>query len=145
MLEIKSVVKQFGPQMRAVDEVSLNLKRGVVGLIGHNGAGKTTLMQMIATLSKPSSGEIIFQGVDIVKHPDAMRTRLGFLPQDFGVYPNLSALELMQYFAGLKGVRDPERIRYLLELVNLTEHAKRNAALYSLVGCVGVWGLLKLY
>jgi ABC-type multidrug transport system ATPase subunit len=131
MLEIKNVVKQFGPHVRAVDEVSLNLKRGVVGLIGHNGAGKTTLMQMIATLSKPSSGEIIFQGVDIVKHPDAMRTRLGFLPQDFGVYPNLSALELMQYFAGLKGVRDPERIRYLLELVNLTEHAKRNAALFS--------------
>lgn len=131
MLEIKNLVKQFGPQFKAVDDLSLTLSRGVVGLIGHNGAGKTTLMQMIATLSKPTSGSITFQGVDIVKHPDAMRTRLGFLPQDFGVYPNLSALELMQYFAGLKGVRDHNRIRDLLELVNLTEHAKRNAAQFS--------------
>ncbi|WMW79292.1 ABC transporter ATP-binding protein [Undibacterium cyanobacteriorum] len=131
MLEIKNLVKQFGPQFKAVDDVSLSLQRGVVGLIGHNGAGKTTLMQMIATLSKPTGGTITFQGVDIVKHPDAMRTRLGFLPQDFGVYPNLSALELMQYFAGLKGVRNPGRIRDLLELVNLSEHAHRNAAQFS--------------
>lgn len=131
MLEIKNVVKQFGSKVKAVDDISLNLQRGVVGLIGHNGAGKTTLMQMIATLSKPTSGSIIFQGVDIVKHPDAIRTRLGFLPQDFGVYPNLSALELMQYFAGLKGVKSAERIRELLDLVNLTEHAHRNAAQFS--------------
>lgn len=131
MLEIRQVSKKFGKNVTAVDEVSLSLKRGVLGLIGHNGAGKTTLMQMIATLTKPTSGEIIFQGVDIVKAPDAIRTRLGFLPQDFGVYPNLSALEFMQYFAALKGVRDPERIRYLLELVNLTEHAQRSAAAFS--------------
>lgn len=131
MLEIRHVVKQFGKNVTAVDDVNLHLKRGVLGLIGHNGAGKTTLMQMIATLTKPSSGEIIFQGVNIVKSPDAIRTRLGFLPQDFGVYPNLSALEFMQYFAALKGVRDPERIRYLLELVNLTEHAQRSAAAFS--------------
>ncbi len=131
MLEIRNVVKKFGKNVIAVNEVSLHLQRGVVGLIGHNGAGKTTLMQMIATLTKPTSGEIIFQGVDILKHPDAIRTRLGFLPQDFGVYPNLSALEFMQYFAALKGVSDPERIRYLLELVNLTEHAKRSASAFS--------------
>lgn len=131
MLEIRNVVKQFGKNVTAVDDVSLQLQRGVVGLIGHNGAGKTTLMQMIATLTKPSSGQIIFQGVDILKFPDAIRTRLGFLPQDFGVYPNLSALEFMQYFAALKGVRDPERIRYLLELVNLTEHAQRSASAFS--------------
>ncbi|MBC3872156.1 ABC transporter ATP-binding protein [Undibacterium flavidum] len=131
MLEIRHVSKKFGKNVTAVDDVSLSLKRGVLGLIGHNGAGKTTLMQMIATLTRPTSGEIIFQGVDIVKAPDAIRTRLGFLPQDFGVYPNLSALEFMQYFAALKGVRDPERIRYLLELVNLTEHAQRSAAAFS--------------
>jgi ABC-type multidrug transport system ATPase subunit len=131
MLEIRNVVKKFGKNVTAVNEVSLHLQRGVIGLIGHNGAGKTTLMQMIATLTKPTSGEIIFQGVDILKHPDAIRTRLGFLPQDFGVYPNLSALEFMQYFAALKGVSDPERIRYLLELVNLTEHAKRSASAFS--------------
>lgn len=131
MLEIRNVVKKYGTNVTAVNDVSLHLQRGVVGLIGHNGAGKTSLMQMIATLTKPSSGQIVFQGIDILKHPDAIRTRLGFLPQDFGVYPNLSALEFMQYFAALKGVRDPERISYLLELVNLTEHAQRSASAFS--------------
>lgn len=131
MLELKSVCKRFGQADDAVHEVSLQLGKGVVGLIGHNGAGKTTLMQMIATLMRPTSGQIIFQGVDILKFPDAMRSRLGYLPQDFGVYPNLSGVELMQYFAGLKGVRNPRRIGELLELVNLTEHAHRSAAAYS--------------
>lgn len=131
MLEIQNVVKNFGKAVTAVDNVSLSLRRGVVGLIGHNGAGKTTLMQMIATLTKPSSGEIIFQGVNIIKKPDAIRQRLGFLPQDFGVYPNLSALEFMQYFAALKGVKDPRRIQELLELVNLQDHANRSAAAFS--------------
>lgn len=131
MLEIRNVVKKYGTNVTAVNDVSLQLQCGVVGLIGHNGAGKTSLMQMIATLTKPTSGQIVFQGIDILKHPDAIRTRLGFLPQDFGVYPNLSALEFMQYFAALKGVRDPERISYLLELVNLTEHAQRSASAFS--------------
>ncbi len=131
MLEIRNVVKTFGKDVRAVDNVSLRLERGVVGLIGHNGAGKTTLMQMIATLTKPTSGQILFDGVDIAAKPDAMRKRLGFLPQDFGVYPNLSALEFMQYFAALKGVRDAARIRHLLELVNLHDHATRPAASFS--------------
>ncbi len=131
MLEIRNVVKTFGKDIVAVDDVSLTLERGVVGLIGHNGAGKTTLMQMIATLTRPTSGQILFGGVDIVAKPDHIRTRLGFLPQDFGVYPNLTALEFMQYFAALKGVRDPARIRHLLELVNLHEQARRPAASFS--------------
>ena len=131
MLEMQNVVKTYGKTLVAVDHVTMQLTPGVVGLIGHNGAGKTTLMQMIATLIKPTSGQIIFQGIDIVRSPDAIRSRLGFLPQEFGAYPNLSALEFMQYFAGLKGVRDPARIRYLLELVNLTEHANRSAAAFS--------------
>ena len=131
MLEVRSVVKIFDRKVTAVDDVSLNLKSGVLGLIGHNGAGKTTLMQMIATLSRPSSGQILFQGQDIVKNPNAIRARLGFLPQDFGVYPNLSALEFMQYFAALKGVNDLARIRRLLDLVNLQDHAHRQAASFS--------------
>ena len=131
MLEMRNVVKKFGKNVTAVDDLTLTLERGVVGLIGHNGAGKTTLMQMIATLTRPTSGQIIFDGVDIAKKPDEMRRRLGFLPQDFGVYPNLSALEFMQYFAALKGVRDPARIRYLLELVNLHDKADRPAASFS--------------
>lgn len=131
MLEIRNVVKTFGKAVTAVDGVSLTLGRGVVGLIGHNGAGKTTLMQMIATLTRPTSGQILFEGTDIASKPEGIRRRLGFLPQDFGVYPNLSALEFMQYFAALKGVRDPARIRHLLELVNLHEQARRPAASFS--------------
>ncbi len=131
MLEIRNVVKAFGKDFKAVDDVSLTLDKGVVGLIGHNGAGKTTLMQMIATLTAPTSGQILFDGVDISKKPNDIRRRLGFLPQDFGVYPNLTALEFMQYFAALKGVRDPARIRHLLELVNLHDQARRNAASFS--------------
>ena len=131
MLELRAVEKTFGKQVRAVDGVSLRLERGVVGLIGHNGAGKTTLMQMIATLTRPSAGQILWKGADIARTPDAIRRTLGYLPQDFGVYPNLSALEFMQYFAALKGVRDPARIRRLLELVNLHDQAKRPAASFS--------------
>jgi ABC-type multidrug transport system ATPase subunit len=130
MLELRNVSKAFR-DLKAVDDVSLKLGSGVVGLVGHNGAGKTTLMQLVATLSRPTGGSILFDGQDIVRNPDAMRRRLGFLPQEFGVYPNLSALECMQYFAALKGVRDPARIRHLLELVNLSEHARRPAASFS--------------
>ena len=130
MLHLENVSKKYN-KTTAVDAISLHLGKGVTGLIGHNGAGKTTLMQMIATLTRPSSGRILFDGVDIAVKPDAIRARLGFLPQDFGVYPNLSALEFMQYFAALKGVRDPARISRLLQLVNLHEQAKRPASTFS--------------
>ncbi len=131
MLELQDVTKTFGKQVTAVAGLSLRLEPGVVGLIGHNGAGKTTLMQMIATLAKPSSGSILFDGQDIVAKPESIRRRLGYLPQDFGVYRNVSALEFMQYFAALKGVRDPARIRRLLELVNLHDQAGRQASTFS--------------
>jgi len=131
MLELQNVTKSFGKGVTAVADLSLTLQAGVVGLIGHNGAGKTTLMQMIATLSRPSSGRILFDGADIKARPDGIRARLGYLPQDFGVYRNVSALEFMQYFAALKGVRDPHRIRRLLELVNLHQQAGRMASTFS--------------
>jgi len=131
MLELQDVTKTFGKEITAVSKVSLRFDAGVVGLIGHNGAGKTTLMQMIATLAKPSRGRILFDGTDIVSKPEAIRRRLGYLPQDFGVYRNVTALEFMQYFAALKGVRDPARIRRLLELVNLHEQAQRQASSFS--------------
>ncbi|WP_457423578.1 ABC transporter ATP-binding protein [Roseateles sp. P5_E7] len=130
MLQMENVVKTFG-KINAVDGVSLDLKPGVVGLIGHNGAGKSTLMQMLATLTKPSSGRILLDGKDIVAKPELMRQRLGYLPQDFGVYPHLTALEFLQYFAALKGVRDAKRLHQLLELVNLHEQAHRPAAGFS--------------
>ncbi|WP_229459319.1 ATP-binding cassette domain-containing protein [Massilia cavernae] len=96
MLELRNVVKKFGKDVLAVDDVTLSLASGVVGLIGHNGAGKTTLMQMIATLTRPTGGQILFKGEDIARKPDLIRRRLGFLPQDFGVYPNLSALKFIR-------------------------------------------------
>jgi len=131
MLELHNVTKTFGKHVTAVADVSLRLEPGVVGLIGHNGAGKTTLMQMIATLTKPSGGRILFDGTDVVAKPDAIRNRLGYLPQDFGVYRDVTALEFMRYFAALKGVRDPARIRRLLELVNLHDQAHRMASTFS--------------
>lgn len=131
MLELHNVTKTFGKDVTAVDDVSLRLEPGVVGLIGHNGAGKTTLMQMIATLAKPSSGRILFDGGDVVARPDALRSRLGYLPQDFGIYRNVTALEFMRYFAALKGVSDAGRVRRLLELVNLHDQANRMASTFS--------------
>jgi len=131
MLELRKVTKSFGKNVTAVEDLSLRLEPGVVGLIGHNGAGKTTLMQMIATLTRPTGGQILFDGVDIAARPQAIRARLGYLPQDFSVYRNVSALEFMQYFAALKGVRDASRIRRLLELVNLHEQASRMASTFS--------------
>ncbi len=130
MLHIDNVVKTFG-KLNAVDGVSLQLQPGVVGLIGHNGAGKSTLMQMLATLTRPTRGRILLDGQDIVAKPELMRRRLGYLPQDFGVYPHLTALEFLQYFAALKGVRGRGRLQELLELVNLHEQAHRPAAGFS--------------
>jgi ABC-2 type transport system ATP-binding protein len=130
MLSIDHVTKRYG-KVTAVDDLSIELQSGVVGLIGHNGAGKTTLMQMIATLTRPTQGSIRFNGADVVKQPEAVRSRLGFLPQDFGVYPHLTAREFLKYFAALKGVADVNRIQHLLELVNLHEHADRLAATFS--------------
>jgi len=131
VLEIEHVTKTYGRDVTAVNDVSLALGTGVVGLIGHNGAGKTTLMQMIATLTRPTSGRIRFRGTDIRDQPDAIRRRLGYLPQDFGVYPHLTAREFLQYLAALKGVNDATRISRLLEMVNLREHADRLAATFS--------------
>ncbi|MDR7334136.1 ABC transporter ATP-binding protein [Roseateles asaccharophilus] len=130
MLQIQNVSKTFG-KLRAVDGVTLDLQPGVVGLIGHNGAGKSTLMQMLATLTPPTSGRVLLDGEDIVAKPELMRSRLGYLPQDFGVYAHLTALEFLQYFAALKGIRDARRLHQLLELVNLHEQANRPAIGFS--------------
>ena len=106
-------------------DLSLTLSGGVIGLLGPNGAGKTTLMQMIATITRPTEGRILFRGDDLTKDPDAIRRTLGYLPQDFGVYDNLTALEFLGYIAALKGVRNRARIMEMLELVNLHHVAKR--------------------
>lgn len=131
MLKLDQVTKRFRGGVTAVADLSLQLEPGVVGLLGPNGAGKTTLMQLIATITRPSQGQIHFQGVDILKEPETLRRQLGFLPQDFGVYDNLTAFEFLSYLGGLKGVTKKGRIEELLELVNLHTVAHRPAVTFS--------------
>jgi ABC-2 type transport system ATP-binding protein len=131
MLRIDSVSKRFRSGNYGVRELSLDIRGGVLGLLGPNGAGKTTLMQMIATVTKPSAGKIFFRDEDVVAKPDALRRRLGYLPQDFGVYDNLTALEFLSYFAALKGVRSRAKIQEMLELVNLHQVANRAVGGFS--------------
>ena len=99
MLTIEKVSKRFRAGNYGVRDLSLEVKSGVIGLLGPNGAGKTTLMQMIATITRPTSGRILFHGEDVVKRPNKLRRKLGYLPQDFGVYDNLTATEFLTYFA----------------------------------------------
>ncbi|HJZ10931.1 MAG TPA: ABC transporter ATP-binding protein, partial [Acidobacteriota bacterium] len=125
MLKIESVSKKFPAGNYGVRDFTLHVHGGVLGLLGPNGAGKTTLMQMIATITRPTSGSIFFQDVDILRRPEYVRARLGYLPQDFGVYDNLTAFEFLHYFASLKGVHQKSRIMEMLETVNLHTVASR--------------------
>jgi ABC-2 type transport system ATP-binding protein len=131
MLKIESVSKRFRAGNYGVRDVSLELKSGVIGLLGPNGAGKTTLMQMLATVTRPTSGRISFNGIDIVKRPNELRRQLGYLPQDFGVYENLTAVEFLTYFAALKGVHSKKRVTEMLEMVNLHTAAHRTLGGFS--------------
>ena len=127
-LEIEEVSKQYRRGVLALRGFSLELKPGVLGLLGPNGAGKTTLMSILATITKASKGRVRWDGVDIAKNPDALRSVLGYLPQDFGVYPNLNAVEFLEYLAAVKGLdaaTSKRRIDELLDLVNLTDARKR--------------------
>ena len=132
MLHLTGLTKRFRSGNYGVRELSLSVEGGVLGLLGPNGAGKSTLMQMIATVTKPTSGSITFRGIDVVAKPDELRRRLGYLPQDFGVYENLTAYEFLSYFAALKGVRSKKRIQEMLEMVNL--HAVANRAVGGFSG-----------
>jgi ABC-type multidrug transport system ATPase subunit len=118
----------------ALRDFSLELTPGVLGLLGPNGAGKTTLMSILATVTRSTEGRVEWNGVDISRHPDELRSVLGYLPQDFGVYPNLNAVEFLEYLAAVKGLdaaTAKRRIHELLELVNLTEASKRPLGGYS--------------
>ncbi|MFG3254168.1 ABC transporter ATP-binding protein [Streptomyces sp. NPDC048172] len=134
MFELVDVTKTYRGGKRAVDGVTLRMGPGMVGLLGPNGAGKSSLMRIAATVTRPSAGRVLFHGEDAVARPGALRARLGYLPQDFGVYPNLSAREFLSYLAAAKGLRAGAaraRIEELLHLVNLTEAGKRPLGAYS--------------
>ena len=134
MLELIDITKVYTGQKRAVDGVTMRLGAGLVGLLGPNGAGKSSLMRIAATVTRPTSGGCSSSGADVVAKPDSLRRALGYLPQDFGVYPNLTAREFLSYLAAVKGLSARSaraRIDELLELVNLTEAAKRPLGKYS--------------
>jgi ABC-type multidrug transport system ATPase subunit len=133
-LVIKNLTKQYNKHKTGLNDYSITIEKGVLGLLGPNGAGKSTLMKIIATISKPTTGTLFLNGEDIVAHPDSIRKILGYLPQDFGVYPNLNAYEFLAYIAAMKGVGGKDlrkRIDMLLEGVNLTADAKRPIGTYS--------------
>jgi ABC-type multidrug transport system ATPase subunit len=127
-LSIEHVGKTYRRGVRGLDDFSLELGPGVLGLLGPNGAGKSTLMRILATITKPTDGHVTWNGANIVKAPDGLRAELGYLPQDFGIYPNLSAQEFLEYIGAAKGLESAacrRRIEELLVLVNLTDARKR--------------------
>jgi ABC-2 type transport system ATP-binding protein len=133
-LVIQNLSKKYGKEKYGLNNFSLTIENGILGLLGPNGAGKSTLMKIIATISQPTGGSIALDGIDIAKEPNTIRKILGYLPQDFGVYPNLNAYEFLEYIAAMKGVGGRHlrlRIEQLLEGVNLTESAKKQIGTYS--------------
>lgn len=133
-LTIEGVGKRYKGSFWGLREFSLELGPGVLGLLGPNGAGKSTLMRILATITTPTEGRALWNGTDIARSPNELRAGLGYLPQDFGVYPNLNAVEFLEYMAAVKGLDAPaarRRIDELLSLVNLTEARKRPLGGYS--------------
>jgi ABC-2 type transport system ATP-binding protein len=134
MLAIRNISKTYGDVL-ALSNVSLDVPAGMFGLLGPNGAGKSSLMRTIATLQDPDAGSIIFDGVDVVANKDQIRRTLGYLPQDFGVYPKVTAQDMLEHFAALKGfVRRGERkevVEGLLRKVNLWEVRRRKLGTFS--------------
>jgi len=135
MLIIENLTHVYGNGVRALDEVSLTIPRGMYGLLGPNGAGKSTLMRTIATLQAPTSGHIRFGDIDVLKTPELLRRTLGYLPQDFGVYPRVSAYDMLDHMAVLKGISGArerkETVESLLNQVNLWGVRKKALAGFS--------------
>ena len=126
-LRFKGVSKQYGDVL-AVDNVSYSMETGVYGLLGVNGAGKTTLMTMLCAVTRPTAGEITWDGKDIFRLGERYRDLLGYLPQNFGFYPDLSVSDYMMYIASIKGIRPDtakKRIKELLEMVGLSKYKGR--------------------
>jgi ABC-type multidrug transport system ATPase subunit len=135
MLTLQGVTHVYPNGTRALEDATLTIPTGMFGLLGPNGAGKSTLMRCIATLQTPSQGSIRFGDIDVVREPERLRAKLGYLPQDFGVYPRVSAFELLEHLAVLKGVAGRaerrETVEALLNQVNLWEVRKKAVAGFS--------------
>lgn len=135
-LDIRNISKSYSSETKALDNVSLHIHQGMFGLLGPNGAGKSSLMRTIATLQKPDEGQILLGDIDIHQNPQALRSQLGYLPQEFGVYPRMSALELLDHMALLKGIlsrkQRKEQALALLEQTNL--YAVRNKSVGTFSG-----------
>lgn len=135
MLTIKNLSKTYNNGVQALNNINLSIDAGMFGLLGPNGAGKSSLMRTIATLQAPSSGDILFNDIDVLKQPELLRPMLGYLPQYFGVYPNVLAKDLLKHFALLKGLANKtereQQINALLNLTNLAQHQNIAVSSYS--------------
>jgi ABC-2 type transport system ATP-binding protein len=135
MLQINDLTHVYANGVKALDGVTLRVPNGMYGLLGPNGAGKSTLMRCIATLQTPTAGAIHFDEIDVLRTPEKLRRTLGYLPQDFGVYPRVSAYEMLDHMAVLKGIADPRarkaEVERLLEQVNLYGVRKKALAGFS--------------
>jgi ABC-type multidrug transport system ATPase subunit len=135
MLTIDKLTHVYGNGVRALDDVTLSIPKGMYGLLGPNGAGKSTLMRSIATLQTPTSGSIRFGELDVIAQPEKLRRTLGYLPQDFGVYPRVSAYDMLDHMAVLKGVAGAnerkQTVESLLQQVNLWGVRKKALAGFS--------------
>lgn len=135
MLTVKNINKIYPNGIHALNNVSLDISAGMFGLLGPNGAGKSSLMRTLASLQIPDSGQVKFNGLDVFSHPGKLRQQLGYLPQDFGVYPNMSAYKLLEHFAILKGLNNEQtrsrQIEQLLALTNLTKVKDKSVHTYS--------------
>jgi ABC-type multidrug transport system ATPase subunit len=134
-LLINNLTKTYPNGVKALNGINLEITNGMFGLLGANGAGKSSLMRTIASLQEPTSGNIEFNNVDIVKQPTKVRKHLGYLPQEFGVYPKISAEKLLDHLAVLKGVLNKkdrkEQVTALLQQVNLYQHRKKSVYTFS--------------
>lgn len=134
-LLIKNLSKTYSNGVKALDDLTLEISNGMFGLLGANGAGKSSLMRTIATLQSPSSGSISFNDSDVLENPDSVRGCLGYLPQEFGVYPKVSAEELLNHIGVLKGLLNKKerqkQVESLLTETNLYEHRKKHVHTYS--------------
>ena len=135
MLNLQKVTHLYPNGTRALDNVTLSIPRGMYGLLGPNGAGKSTLMRSVATLQTPTEGRIVFGDIDVVREPEKLRRTLGYLPQDFGVYPRVSAYDMLDHMAVLKGVASPAdrktTVETLLHQVNLWSVRKKMLSGFS--------------